>query len=458
MSAKGKFALVSNSIPDHIEGSPTSIHAELTILGACLLEPLAYYEAADVLTTADFALMSHRQIFGAMMRLAEDGEPLDLITVGRELERTKEKDSVGGPAYLASLTEGLPRKLSISNYVRIVREKAIYREGMKVCDQFRSKMQSEEGRAMDLLAQMQLALMDLASAGTSGQGKTVAEIVPGVVDKIAKERDNPSTDDALGYTYAIPELDRFTKGAFPNEYTLILAETGGAKTAFLTQILLANALKGIKSKLFSMEMLDEQMVRRMLSSLSEVVTAKDIRDPRFMGIMAFEDLKKTAATLASLGISIDETRQLPLDQFIARAKSAIQRDGVKIIAVDYLQLMQAPSGKGHLNDTQRIEMTTLALRDLAATSKDHGAHVIALSQYSRPADGSKAKATNSRAKGSSSLEQSCQNLFHIIREQNDDGSWSTDVEIRIGKQRDGKFGSIQCVFDENHLKFKGVNA
>lgn len=433
---------------------PTNIHAETTILGAMLVEPESIYDATEWLTTEDFCLGSHRMIYGGMLRLIEDRSPIDIITVTDELSKSKELDSVGGLPYLASLSEGLPRKLNIQSYVRIVRDAALLRRGMQACERYRSEMALHEEEAMAIFAKLQMEFMDLAAGKTNQTAESLGDIVPRVVAKIAEERQNPSREDALGFTYGVPEVDKMTKGMFGGEYTIILAETGGAKTVWMTQILLDNALKGVKSKMFSMEMKKEQMVRRMLSSISRIVKAKDIRDPRWMDAISFDDLQKTARLLSTLGISIDDSRQLPLDQMIARARVAIQRDGVRIIGVDYLQLMRAPTTYKRMTDTERIEMVTLALRDLSADCLDYGAHVLALSQYSRPADGGRGRPENSRAKGSSSLEQSCQVMMHIVRERLEDRSLSTDVEIIIGKQREGRFGSVRCVLDEDHLRFK----
>jgi replicative DNA helicase len=438
---------------------PVSMHAEMTVLGAMLLEPEAIYQASEYLTTTDFALSSHREIYGAILSLVEEGTPVDLISLGNILRMRNSLDAVGGLPYLADLTYGIPRKLSVESYVRIIRDKAVAREGLSICDRYSIALKDQNQESGTIIHQMQLELMELSSAiMNKNRAETVGEIAPRVLKQILEERDNRSTDDALGYTYGVPDLDRMTKGMFPNEYTIILAETGGAKTAWLTQIILDNALKGRKAKLFSMEMTKEQMVRRMFAALSILVRAKDIRDPRFMGIHEAEDLIRTSAKLEKLGISIDGSRQLPLDQMLARARVAIQRDDAKIIAVDYLQLMRAPTTYKHMSDTERIEMVTLALRDLAADSAEYGAHVLALSQYSRPADGARGRPTNSRAKGSSSLEQSCQVMLHVVREQLEDRSLSNDVEIIIGKQREGKFGTVRAVFDEDHLRLKGVTA
>ncbi len=115
-------------------GRPTSVHAEMTILGAMLVEPVAIIDATMYLKVDDFALDSHRKIYAAMMTLSQTGHAVDIVTVSEELRKRKELDSVGSVAYLASLTEGLPRKLSIESYVAIVRDKSLMRQLMTVCD------------------------------------------------------------------------------------------------------------------------------------------------------------------------------------------------------------------------------------------------------------------------------------------------------------------------------------
>lgn len=432
---------------------PVSLHAEVTCLGAMMVEQEAWFEGTEHLTTLDFALDSHRRIYASMLRVSENGKEVNLETVMDDLFGKGELDTVGGLPYLASLSEGLPRKLSIESYVRIIRDKSIRRQAMTICDRYLLELAKQDEEALVVIPRMQLELMDLEGDAIHQKAETIGQIMPRVLEHLDELRMSKNRDDALGYTYGIDALNQFTKGAFPNEYTIISADTGGAKTAWATQITIDNAMKNVKSLWFSQEMTKEALAQRMISCLSTIVRAKDIRDPRWMGNEEYIDVKKTAAILSRFGIDIDDTRQLPLDQLLARAKAAYHRRDVKLIVVDYIQLVQNPTNHKNRNETERIQATTLALRDLAAESKKHGIHVIGLSQYARPADGGRGKPDNGRLKGSSSLEQSAQNVFHILREKNEDGSWATDAEIRIGKARDGKFGTIKCVFDEDHLRF-----
>jgi replicative DNA helicase len=444
------------------DGVPSSIHTEVTILGAMMLDPVAIVAATEKLRADDFALDSHRKIYRAVLsvveeyRLQVDEECFTLVR--SELAKRKELDAIGGPAYLSHLTEGVPRNLNIESYVQIVRDKAVLRELLNLFNAASIRASDQGEDAADLMNDVEKQILDLMSDTTVQSAESTAEITPRVVDKIREERENPSTDDALGLSFDIPELDRLTRGMYPNEYTLILGDTNSAKTAWAVQITLKNAMKGRGVHWNSMEMTKEQLTRRMLASLATMVTARQIRDPRFMGLQEFGDLEKTARILERLPITIDDSRQLPIDVAVARAKAKILKDDTKLFVGDYLQLFRPPNGvKHHVADVERQETNTLSLRDLAATAKN-GAHVLALSQYSRPGDATRKKAGNDRAKGSSSIEQSAHTMLHIVREENEDGSWSNEVEIRIGKAREGKRGSVRCLFDEDHLRFKGVEA
>src|SRR5882762_1216479 len=141
---------------------PASVHAEMTILGGMMVEPVAIVDATMLLQTEDFALDSHRRIYSAMVHLSEAGHAVDIVTVSEELRRRKELDSVGGVPYLASLSEGLPRKLSIESYVRIVRDKSLMRQLMTVCDVGMIDAADQSQMALDVLNNVSARLVEIS--------------------------------------------------------------------------------------------------------------------------------------------------------------------------------------------------------------------------------------------------------------------------------------------------------
>jgi replicative DNA helicase len=156
---------------------PTSVHAEMTILGAMLVEPVAIIDATMLLKTDDFALDSHRKIYAAMLQLVELGHGVDIVTVTDYLSKKKELDSVGGLPYLASLSEGLPRKLSIESYVRIVRDKSLMRQLLTVCDMGMIEASDQSREALDVLNQVTSRLTEISEHAVTGGFSDIAAIV-----------------------------------------------------------------------------------------------------------------------------------------------------------------------------------------------------------------------------------------------------------------------------------------
>ena len=144
------------------------MHAEMTILGAMLVEPVAIIDATMLLKTDDFALDSHRKIYAAMVQLVEVGHGVDIVTVSDDLSKKKELDSVGGLPYLASLSEGLPRKLNIESYVRIVRDKSLMRQLLTVCDMGMIEASDQSREALDVLNQVTSRLTEISEHAVTG--------------------------------------------------------------------------------------------------------------------------------------------------------------------------------------------------------------------------------------------------------------------------------------------------
>ena len=156
---------------------PASVHAETTILGGMLVDPLAIVDATMLLRADDFSLDSHRRIYTAMLHLAEVGHAVDIVTITEELRKRKELDSIGGVAYLASLSEGLPRKLSIESYVRIVKDKSLMRQLMTVCDIGLNEAGDQSQVALDVLNKVGHLLNEISDDAITGGFSDISAIV-----------------------------------------------------------------------------------------------------------------------------------------------------------------------------------------------------------------------------------------------------------------------------------------
>jgi replicative DNA helicase len=194
---------------------PSSVHAESTILGGMLVDPLAIVDATMLLRAEDFSLDSHRRIYVAMLQLSEAGHAIDIVTVTEELRKKKELDSVGGVAYLASLSEGLPRKLSIESYVRIVKDKSLMRQLMTVCDMGLNEAGDQSQGALDVLNKVGSLLNEISDDAITGGFSDIAAIVKdsfGTIDALY-EQGREVTGLATHYV----EFDRMTSGLQDSE-------------------------------------------------------------------------------------------------------------------------------------------------------------------------------------------------------------------------------------------------
>jgi replicative DNA helicase len=440
---------MNNSEISYEQELPASIAIEKALLGSILLDGDLLWQAGEDLTTTDYVLDSHQRIYSAMLRIAEDGKTIDILTLLEEIGPAVQ--SVGGASYIFSLTEGLPRKLSIAEWVKIVKEKSTLRQIIKKCSLLMTQAY-DQGDPMEILSRMQGDAIEIAAEGGAESAVHVAAVTQEVIDRIERQMIETTQNTALGLTTGLEPLDVATKGLFPAEYSIIGGESGGGKTSLLTQILVANALKRVPVGMFSIEMKKAQVVSRMFSSVNESFTASQIRDPRLISLYDKKKLKSVRSAIDSLPIWIDDTARISLDKLKARARAMIRKHNIKLLGVDYLQLILAALGTGKISPDQVIQEATFGLRDLA---KEENIHIVALSQYSRDTSiGRVKKGGRQRLKGSSAIEQSAQNIFLIEADDPKDGEEEVDAQITIDKQREGGRKKIKCRLSFKHLTFK----
>ena len=458
------------SIPyilDQQQGRPESVQAEVTILGAMLLEPLAILDATMKLQSDDFSLDSHRRIYAAMLHLQELGQAVDLITVGEELRKRKEIEAVGGPAYLASLTEGLPRNLSVENYVRIVKDKSLLRQLMSVCDLGMTQAADQSQDAISVLNDVEQRLMDISESALTGSFSSISTIVAnsfGSIDQLYEQG-----REITGLETHYLEFDRMTSGLQQSELIIIAARPSMGKTAWAINIAQNAAVKDGKIvAVFSLEMSKESLLRRMLAS-EALVNSRKIQT----GFLPREDRGKLVNALGRLTESklfIDDTPGISLAEMRAKARRLQQQEkGLDLIMVDYLQLMSAssngPGGKRYENRTQEVSAIS---RGLKALAKEMRVPVIALSQLSRGSEqrtGDK-KPLLSDLRESGSIEQDADVVAFIHRDsyynKDENGDEDPDskgkAEIIIAKQRNGPTGSVHLAWLADYTRFENLGA
>ncbi|MBV8672666.1 MAG: replicative DNA helicase, partial [Acidobacteriaceae bacterium] len=316
-------------------GLPASVDAERSILGAILLDNHAYNEAAEKLLAVDFALESHQRIFARIGELMDANRAVDIVTLAEELARRKEVESIGGVAYLASLTEGLPRRLSIEEYVRIVKDKSLLRQLINICSMSITRAADQSEDALEILNAAESDLLEVTEKGISRGFAGLPEIVRdsfGTIDNLYKEG-----REVTGLATHFDEFDRMTSGLQKSELTIIAARPSMGKTALAINIAQNAAVRGGKViAIFSLEMSKESLLRRMLASEALVDSQKIQKG--FLGRDDHAKLSSALERLVESHIFIDDTPGISLTEMRAKARRLRQmQGGLDLIVIDYLQ-------------------------------------------------------------------------------------------------------------------------
>jgi replicative DNA helicase len=438
---------------------PASLHAETTILGGMLVDSLAIVDATMLLRADDFSLDSHRRIYTAMLHLAEVGHAVDIVTVTEELRKRKELDSIGGVAYLASLSEGLPRKLSIESYVRIVKDKSLMRQLMTVCDIGLNEAGDQSQVALDVLNKVGHLLNEISDDAITGGFSDISAIVKdsfGSIDALY-EQGREVTGLATHYI----EFDRMTSGLQGSELIIIAARPSMGKTAWAINIAENAAVRGGKVvAVFSLEMSKASLLRRMLASQA-LVNSKAIQT----GMLMRDDRTKLINGLEKLmesKIFIDDTPGITLAEMRAKARRLKQQQQGKLdlIVIDYLQLMTGTNtgSKSFENRTQEVSAIS---RGLKALAKEMKVPVVALSQLSRASEqrGGDKKPLLSDLRESGSIEQDADVVCFIHREEyydRENEDLKGKAEIIIAKQRNGPTGSVHLAYLADYTRFENL--
>jgi replicative DNA helicase len=447
-------------LPGLDAGLPANIDAEKTILGAILLDNAAHSEAAEKLEPDDFSLDSHRRIFLRMTELMNEQRAVDIVTLSHELSRYKEIESVGGVAYLASLTEGLPFRPVIEDYIRIVKDKSLLRKLMSICSLAIARAADQSETALEVIGAAETQLLEVSEKGVTGGLEALDKIVAGSFGSIDNLYKNSRSVTGLATHFTA--LDEMTSGLQKGELIIIAARPSMGKTALAINIAQNAAVTSQATvAVFSLEMNKESLLRRMLASQAWVDQRK--LQTGFLGREDQERLQGALEALVESRIFIDDTAGISLAEMRAKARRLKQNaGGLDLVVVDYLQLMSAtlPSagGKRYENRTQEVSAIS---RGLKALAKELNVPVVALSQLSRASErrGDDKRPMLSDLRESGSIEQDADVVMFIHRESyyNRDEEMSQEdrakSEIILSKQRNGPTGVVHLNFVSRFTRF-----
>ncbi|WP_208638346.1 replicative DNA helicase [Vibrio splendidus] len=444
----------ANDQVDAIKVPPHSLEAEQSVIGGLLLDNERWDTVAEKVVAKDFYSRPHRLIFEAVKDILEESSPLDLITLSEHLELREQLEDVGGFAYLADLAKNTPSAANINAYADIVAQRAQVRSLIGVANEIADSGYDPQGRTSEELVDLAESKVFAIAEGRASENEgpqNVDSILEKTLERIEILYKSPQ-DGVTGVDTGFNDLNKKTAGLQGSDLIIVAARPSMGKTTFAMNLCENAAMKQDKPVLiFSLEMPAEQLMMRMLASLSRVDQTK-IRT----GQLDDEDWARISSSMGILmdkkNMYIDDSSGLTPTEVRSRARRiAREHDGISMIMIDYLQLMRVPS----LSENRTLEIAEIS-RSLKALAKELNVPVVALSQLNRSLEQRADKRpVNSDLRESGSIEQDADLIMFIYRDEvyNPDSSLKGIAEIILGKQRNGPIGSVRLTFQGQHSRF-----
>ena len=425
-------------------GLPASPEAERSILGGILLDNKAVHEVAPLVTADCFSLDSHRRIYTLVRDMADRGQPIDMITVVDELDRRKWIEAVGGVAYMSSLMDGVPERPSLAHYCEIVREKAMLRGLINISQNAIAGAIEHSDHADAVISRTEDALLRLRGIEERTVAVPIWEAMNETINEIKAIRDRGC--DLVGLPTGVPGLDVITTGIREDEYWVVGALPSRGKTVLGVQITASNASRGVPVLFFSHEMTRRQLCRRILPWESKI-SAYKIRTPTQLSTEEYAKLERVAAEVAKWPMWIVDPDELTAQDLCAISRLYIRRHGVKLIVVDYLQLLQGPG-------RELKDRVTYASNVLRAIPKRERVPVVALSQMARPKDGNENSRPSMIQLRETGYIEAHAHVVLLLYRPKENNNWTGQDEIIIAKQREGMVGMQPVVLHRDYVRFQ----
>ena len=434
---------------------PHNLEAERSVLGAILLHNDAFNLAAEVIDSHDFFRDAHRRIFDKMVKLAERGDAIDLVTLKEELGRSGDLEEVGGPAYITALVDGVPRSTNIEHYARIIKEKATLRSLIFSANKILATAYEAEDDADTILDQAEHAIFAIADDNVRDGFVSLRDLARGSLDTIEKlhARKELVTGVPSGFT----DLDAMTSGFQSSDLIIIAGRPSMGKTSLVLNVAQHVGTKtDLTVGMFSLEMSKEQLFLRLLTAEARI-DAHRLRGG-FLGERDWGRLSQAIGTLSETKIFVDDTASIGVLEMRAKCRRLAAEHGLNLVIVDYIQLMQ---GRGRF-ENRTLELASIS-RSLKGLAKELSVPIVVLSQLSRaPESRADHRPQLSDLRESGALEQDADVVIFIYREDQyvDRSQPPTDAqgvaELIVGKQRNGPTGVVKLAFIREFTRFENL--
>jgi replicative DNA helicase len=443
----------SSPTPREAKIPPQNLDAEMSLLGAILIDEEVLADISDKLSAQDFYDKRHTLIFDAMIRLYERHRPVDLLTLSDQLTKKAELEIVGGSAYLTELTNYVPTAAHASTYAEMISQKAVRRRLIKASADIAELGYDEEREIAELLENAEAELFGVSDTNTKQDLVSLEQILTESFDRM--EELHRGGGKLRGIPTGWRDLDNMTAGLQQSDLIILAARPAMGKTTLVTNLAYNVATKAKKSVLFfSLEMSKEQLVDRMLADASGV-DAWNIRTGN-LSDDDFEKLSHAMGEMAEAPLFIDDTPGVTVLEMRTKARREAHNNPLGLIIIDYLQLMQ---GSGR-SDGNRVQEVSEISRGLKLIARELNVPVIALSQLSRSVETRSPQVPQlSDLRESGSIEQDADIVAFIYREAyyNPETDRQNITDLIIAKHRNGPVGKVELYFHPERLRFMSLD-
>jgi replicative DNA helicase len=432
---------------------PHNLEAERSVLGAILVHNDAFNLAAQVIDSGDFYRDAHRRIFDRMVALNERRAAIDFVTLKEELARSGELDEVGGPAYIASLADGVPRATNVEYYAKIVKEKATLRNLIYAANKILTDAYEADQESDLILDAAESAIFAVADdrlkAGFVAMRDLVKESFPKIEQLFEQKR------LITGVPTGFVDIDEMTRGLQAGDLVIVAARPSMGKTS-----LVLNIAQYVASQpdhvvgFFSLEMSKESLFLRLLTSEAQVDGHRLLSGA--IGGKDYGRISHALETLSGMKLHIDDSANIGVLEMRAKARRLQAEHGLSLLIVDYIQLM---SGRGRF-ENRTLELASIS-RSLKGLAKELNVPIVVLSQLSRaPESRSDHRPQLSDLRESGALEQDADVVVLIYRDdvynRDPNSPDAGTAELILAKQRNGPTGTVRLAFLREQTRFANL--
>ncbi|UXP34184.1 replicative DNA helicase [Reichenbachiella agarivorans] len=443
---------------------PQATDLEETVLGALMLEKDAVTAVIDILKPESFYKDAHAKIYEAIVQLFNKSEPVDLMTVTMQLRKNGTLEMAGGAYQVAELTNKVNSAANIEYHARIITEQSIKRELIRISSEIQSDAFEDTQDVFELLDRTEQALFEISESHIKKNYSGMQQLMHEAILQIESRKDHQ--DGLTGVPTGMTDLDRVTAGWQPSDLVIIAARPGMGKTAFVVSAMRNAAVDfGEAVAIFSLEMSSIQLVNRLISAEAELESDKIKKGN--LADHEWEQLVHKTAKLTEAPIFIDDTPGLSILELRAKCRRLKAQHDIKLIVIDYLQLMSGDSSKGGGGSGNREQEIASISRALKGIAKELNVPVIALSQLSRAVEtrGGDKRPQLSDLRESGSIEQDADMVMFLYRPEyyniteDEDGMPTAGTgEVIIAKHRNGSLENVKLKFIGRFTKFANLDS